>query len=369
MRILTFIFISTLSLNSFAGFSSEGINFSKVAVVVYGQNALAKKYARTAFTRLENILLDNGVEVLDQQKAKDLKNIWKQLEDPGFFVTAETFVENTEKYSVDGIIRVYLTTDAVESWGKSFSSTAIADIRFVDSEANVNAFATIPMGIPGKPPSDGLTKSAAIVNAIQRSIDESSSKLGLEIIDYANPRTIKFKLSEVSKPARDTRSLRIKHPDTSFDKYVPKSERKTIHEDFSCHTIDPGEVLGAAGGYLKITGFGKRNYASKLHVIDLSENKEILVFDTSLSDRKHKWERGARKLQDCMFIHNWRYLLGLTGNHISLWDTERGVNMSEIHIKEGIKRGGKLDYISDGTEEYIVVNKKGKPIKYFEIIR
>jgi len=369
VRFIVVIICLFISLNAVANFSANGVSFSKVAVVVYGQNKLANKFARTAFTRIENILLDNGVEVLDQHKAKELKNVWKQLEDPGFFVTAETFVENTEKYAVDGVIRVYLTAESFESWGKSFSSTAIADIRFVDSEARVTAHSTTPMGVPGKPPSDGLSQSSAVVNAIQRSIDEAATKLGMEVIDYAKPRTIKFKLSEIDKPVQDVESKRIKYPDHSFDQYIAKSELKTVHESFTCHAVDPGEVLGVAGGYRKVTGFGNRTYSSRLHVIDLAEEKEILLFDTSLSDRKHSWERGARKLQDCMFINNWRYIVGLTGNHISLWDTERGINMSEIHIKQGIKRNGALDYISDGEREYIVVLKKEKPIKYFEITR
>lgn len=364
---LSFLIICASSIG--LSVQASDVSFSKVAVMVYGQNKLSNKYARIAFTRIENILLDNGIEVLDQQQIKELKNVWKQLEDPGYFVTAETFLENTEKYALDGVVRLYLTADSINSWGNSFSATAISDIRFVDSAAQVNAFTSIPMGVPGKPPSDGLTLSAAIANAVQRSVDESAAKLGLEIIDYAKPRTMKFTLSELESAPLDYESLRIKNPDQSFAAYASKPSKRTRHESHSCFATDPSNVLGVVGGYLKVTGFGKRRFSSRLHVVDIADQKEILLFETSLKDRKHSWEKGVRELQDCMFVNNWRYLIGLTGNHISLWDTERGINMSEIHIKKGIKSGGQLDFISDGINQYVKVSRKGRPLKYFEITR
>ena len=192
MKIVILFFLFIYHMNIFAAFEESGVEFSKVAVMVYGQNSLAKKYSRAASTRVENILMDNGVEVLDQSEAEELKDVWKRLEDPGFFITAESFVENAEKYAVDGVIRVYLHAELTKGWGKSYSATAIADIRFVDNEANTLAYSSIPMGVPGKPPSDGLTKSSAVVNAIQRAVDEGGEKLGLEVIDVANPRTLKF---------------------------------------------------------------------------------------------------------------------------------------------------------------------------------
>jgi hypothetical protein len=355
--------------NAMANFESSEVSFSKVAVVVYGQDPLAMKFSRNAFTRVENILLDNGVEVLDKSEVDDLKDVWKQLEDPGYFVTAESFVDNAEKYAIDGMIRIYLYADVVENWGNTFSAVAVADIRFVDSEANVTAFSSIPMGVPGKPPSDGLTKNAAIVNAIQRAIDESSAKLGLEIIDFAKPRTMKFNLVEIEEPIGDLESIRIHSDDTRFEKFTSKPDHGGTFESYTCHDTDPAEVLGVAGGYLKITGIGSRTYGSRLHVIDLVEGEEVLLFDTSLQDRKHSWEKGVRKLQDCMFIESWRYLIGLTGNHISLWDTERGINMSKFHLIRGIKRGGKLDYLTDGISRYVKVSRKGKALKFFEITR
>jgi hypothetical protein len=369
IRLAIALLLLAISFNSVATFESAEVSFSKVAVIIFGQDPLAQKYSRNAFTRIENILLDNGIEILDKAEIEDLKNVWKQLEDPGYFVTAESFVENTEKYALDGIIRVYLSADVVENWGNTFSAVATADIRFVDSQANVEAYSSIPMGVPGKPPSDGLTKNAAIVNSIQRAIDEAGAKLGLEIIDFAKPRTMTFTLSETDEPVGNYKSIRIYNEISDFNVFSSKPEHGGSFESFTCHDIDPSESLGVAGGYLKITGIGSRTYGSRLHVIDLADKKEVLLFDTSLQDRKHSWEKGVRKLQDCMFVENWRFLVGLTGNHISLWDTERGINMAEVHIKRGMKSGGSLDYISDGSNRYLVVKHKGKIKKFFEITR
>jgi hypothetical protein len=80
----------------------------KVAVVVYGKDANAKKLIRVAQTRMEQLLNDNGVIVLDQAKAEALKKSWQTLSDPGALITAEDFVENAGKFQISGIYRIYL---------------------------------------------------------------------------------------------------------------------------------------------------------------------------------------------------------------------------------------------------------------------
>ncbi|MGD8570248.1 MAG: hypothetical protein PVJ39_19330, partial [Gammaproteobacteria bacterium] len=114
-------------------------SFTKVAVAVFPQNGVAKKMVRAAQSRLEGVLLDNGITVLDRDKANDLKDEWKKLEDPGYFVTADDFVENTEKYQLDGLIRVYLTAEAAKGFAEFYTATAQADLRFVAEDAQVEA--------------------------------------------------------------------------------------------------------------------------------------------------------------------------------------------------------------------------------------
>lgn len=81
-----------------------------MAVIVYPQSTLAKQYARIALARLEQVLTDNGVTLLDQKKAEELKKGWKKLEDPGALITAEKFVKSAGKYAIEGVYRVYLDT-------------------------------------------------------------------------------------------------------------------------------------------------------------------------------------------------------------------------------------------------------------------
>ena len=141
-----FIFSSTSVMALQIG--GREVSFDNVAVVVYDKTPDAKKMKRAAQTRLENILLDNGITILDQDKTAKLKNVWTRLEDPGYFVTAEDFVTNSSGYEIDGLIRLYLNADVTAALAGYHSATAQADIRFVDKDANVEAFTTIPMGVP-----------------------------------------------------------------------------------------------------------------------------------------------------------------------------------------------------------------------------
>jgi hypothetical protein len=146
---------------------SERMPLTRVAVMVYPTSEAAKPLATSAQSRLEQILNDNGVEVTDRDEAKKIKSIWKKLEDPGYFVTADDFVKNAGSYQLDGIVRVYLSADSAPAPGGFFSATAQADVRLIDEDAKVQAQVSFPMGAPGRPPSDGLTTQAALLNAIQ----------------------------------------------------------------------------------------------------------------------------------------------------------------------------------------------------------
>ena len=106
---------------------NERMPLTRVAVMVYATSPDAKNLAGSAQSRLEQILTDNGVEVTDRDESKKIKSIWKKLEDPGYFVTADDFVRNAGSYQLDGIVRVYLSADSTPSPGGFFSATAQAD--------------------------------------------------------------------------------------------------------------------------------------------------------------------------------------------------------------------------------------------------
>ena len=346
--VVSMLFVQFLPVADAFQIGGREVNFEQVAVLVYGNTPEAKKMKRAAQSRLENILLDNGITVLDQRKADELKNVWKRLEDPGYFVTAEDFVANAGGYEIDGIIRLYLNADATTTLANYHSATAQADIRFVDQQANVESHTTVPMGVPGKPPSDGLTRNAALVNAVQRAVDEAAEKTGLEIIDYARPRTLNFALTgpvEMPlKPIAPQKTL-----DKSFDAYASLVNKTWTREEVSTRCKAPSGELAAVGGYIRETSGGmRRSYSSVIHLVDLDDKKETGRFDSTT--KKKKGIRGKVKLLDCLFIKNWRYLTAVTGLELFLWDTERGTQMSSIRLDKGL---------SDAVLAYTEYNGKG----------
>lgn len=335
------------------------VSFDQVAVMVYAKTADANKMKRAAQNRMENILLDNGITVLDQAEADKLKDVWKRLEDPGYFVTAEDFVANASGYEIDGLIRLYLNAEATTALANFHSATAQADIRFVDQDANVEAYTTVPMGVPGKPPSDGLTRNAALVNAVQRAVDEAAAKTGLEIIDYAKPRSLSFSLHGPVELAVNP-IVPQRAQDTSFESYANLVNKTWTREEVSTRCKAGSGGLAAVGGYIRETSSGmRRSYHSKIHLVDLNEKKEIGSFDSTT--KKKKGKRGKVRLLDCMFINNWRYLAAVTGLELFLWDTERGKLMSSVRLDKGIDnaviaytRYSNNDYLSVLAEHYTV---------------
>jgi hypothetical protein len=341
------------------------VSFDQVAVMVFAKTPMAKKMKRVAQTRLENVLLDNGITILDQGKANKLKNVWKRLEDPGYFVTAEDFVANASGYEIDGLIRLYLNADATSAMAGFHSATAQADIRFVDEEANVEAYTTIPMGVPGKPPSDGLTRNAALVNAVQRAVDEAASKTGLEIIDYAKPRTLNYVLQGPIDMSLNPLEPQ-KSDDNSYDGYANLANKTWTREEVSTRCKAPSGQLAAVGGYIRETSGGmSRSYYSKIHLVDLGEKKETGSFDSTT--KKKKGKRGRVKLLDCLFINNWRYLTAVTGLELFLWDTERGKLMSSIRLDKGLKKAV-LSYTKYNNNDYVSI-LSGRHVYHYQISR
>lgn len=337
------------------------VSFDQVAVMVYARTPAAKKMKRAAQNRMENILLDNGITVLDQAEANKLKDVWKRLEDPGYFVTAEDFVANASGYEIDGLIRLYLNADATSALANFHSATAQADIRFVDQDANVEAYTTVPMGVPGKPPSDGLTRNAALVNAVQRAVDEAAAKTGLEIIDYAKPRTLSFILQ--GPVALDVNPIvPQKTSDTSFEAYAELVNKTWTREEVTTRCKAPSGSLAAVGGYIRETSGGmRRSYYSKIHLVDINDKKETGSFDSTT--KKKKGKRGKVRLLDCMFVGNWRYLVAVTGLELFLWDTERGKLMSSVRLDNGIKEAV-LAHTRHNSENYISVLSGNTKVHY-----
>jgi hypothetical protein len=340
---------------------------TRVAVMVYATSPDAKNLAGSAQSRLEQILNDNGVEVTDRDESKKIKSIWKKLEDPGYFVTADDFVRNAGSYQLDGIVRVYLSADSTPAPGGFFSATAQADVRLVDEDAKVAAQVSFPMGAPGRPPSDGLTAQAALLNAMQRAIDEAAGTLGLEVGQPASPRAMKFALEGPVEPPAQSAAVARAPRDLKAD-FVALAQlegRRNTFEKATCADRAPGGDVGVVGGSLNQLARGREMlYGSRVHLVDLAQQREITVFDTRVLGRKPREHRGASQVLDCLFVHSWRYLAAVTGDVLSLWDTERGLQLSEVLLPFGTDEAS-LEVLRAGEAYFLRVSGgKGRQAVY-----
>ena len=343
---------------------------TRVAVMVYPAGEAAKSLAGSAQSRLEQILGENGIEVTDRDESKKIKSIWKKLEDPGYFVTADDFVRNAGSYQLDGIVRVFLAADSAPSPGGFFSATAQADVRLVDENAKVAAQVSFPMGAPGRPPSDGLTAQAALLNAMQRAIDQAAESLGLTVNEPASPRAMKFTLEgPVQAPAQAAAVARAPRDlAADFVALAPMESRRNTFEKATCADRAPGGDVGVVGGSLNQLARGPRgtemHYGSRVHLVDLAQQREITVFDTRVLGRKPKEHRGTSQVLDCLFVHSWRYLAAVTGDVLSLWDTERGLQLSEVLLPFGTDQAS-LDVLRAGEAYFLLVKaEKGQQAAY-----
>ena len=352
---------------------SANADQEKVAVVIYGQDANAEKYARVAQTRMEQLLGDNGLIVIDQQKSEELKKSWKELSDPGALITAEDFVEHADKFKISGIYRVYLGVGKTLGLSSIFTATATTDIRFVDEDALVKAAASLPMGTKGMPPSDGLTESSAVNNAIQRATDSAAEKLGFSVMDITSPRLVRYSLQEVPQPAAGTltevSAPSLRENDDELVQYATLISDDWTDESPTCVRYSPDGRMGAVGTYIMRTkfGFGRptRSYASALHVVDADAGSEVESFDVSIKDSRY--QKGGSKITDCRFLQSWRYVAAVSQSHLIFADTERGVELGRVYFEDPYDNPALTHYRSDESD-YLAVSENAK-IRYFKIVR
>lgn len=344
-----------------------------VAVVVYGQTPEAEQYVRVAHTRLEQLLGDNGASVIDQKKAEELKKSWRKLADPGALITAEEFVENARKFEIAGIYRVYLGMGKTMGLAGVHVATAAADVRFIGENAAVKAAASKPMGTKGMPPSDGLTESAAINNAIQRAVDSAAEQLGLKILDLTSPRLVTFALKRIDfavpgavEPYTQPTRLPEKDPLVKLAKFA--SDTWTF-EDSTCVRKSPDARMAAVAGYITTTtpggGGAGRRYSSALHVVDLDAGKEVLAFKVSESDGR--FQRGGSKITDCLFMQSWRYVAAASQSHVAFFDTERGLELGKETFDQPFSNPT-LSHLRVADNDYLVVREGARNV-FYQIVR
>jgi hypothetical protein len=335
-----------------------------VAVVVYGKNAASKQYVRVAETRFEQLLNDNGVTVLDQAKAKELQSNWAKLSDPGALITAEDFVENAGKYKISGIYRIYLDVGISMGMAGIYSATSVADIRFMGEDAKIKSAASAPMGTKGMPPSDGLTESAAINNAIQRAVDYSAGKFGFKVMDITNPRLVSYSLKnvpELSAASEEVSAPPLLANNNDIVKYAKLKDDGWTSEEATCVRTAEGARMAVVGSYIVSAIGTSRSYSSALHVVDLDAKKEVEQFTISVKDVRY--QKGGSKITDCRFLQTWRYIAAVSQSHLVFADTERGVELARIYFEDGFNKPA-LAHLRAGGDDYLVVSEGTRRLFY-----
>jgi len=361
-------FLQLFSIVMAACIFQANANAENVAVVVYGKTPASKQYLRVAQSRMEQLITDNGVTVLDQAKAKELEKNWPKLSDPGALITAEDFVENAGKYKISGIYRIYLDVGKSIGMAGIYTATSVADIRFIGEDAKVKAAASAPMGTKGMPPSDGLTESAAINNAIQRAVDYSAGKFGFKIMDITNPRLVSYSLKSV--PELSTSAEEVSAPPllSNNDDVVKLAKLKDdgwTSEEATCVRNAEGNRMALVGTYI-ISAMGiRRSYSSALHVVDLDAKKEVEQFTISVKDIRY--QKGGSKITDCQFLQTWRYVAAVSQSHLIFADTERGVELGRIYFEDSFNKP-KLTHMRAGENDYLVVSEDSRRLVY-QIVR
>lgn len=321
--------------------ASEAVSLSflrgkTVAVAVFPQNRDAENVARIAQSRIEQILADNEIAVLDEEKTRELKNVFNTLEDPAAFVTAETFIENSSKFNIDGLLGIYLSAEAVPGLADYYSATAHADIRFIDkNSARVKALSTPAMGTRGIPPSDGLTRSSAAINAAQRAVDAACQSMGFEMLDITRPRSVSLDLVGPEPFHGAGGYVAAQENDARLARLAPFHDETWRVEEATCTVRAPAGDIGAVAGYIRDTDFRRRPqrlYGSRIHVVDTAAAQSILTFDCSPVEMKSREEPNTKKILGCAFLGSWRYLTAITGNHIFLWDVETGREIAKLPL-------------------------------------
>jgi hypothetical protein len=334
----------------------------QIAAVVYAQTVDAQSVVRDAQSRIENTLAGNGITVLDPAKARELRNVFKTLENPDAFVTAEDFVRNAEKLRIEGLLALYVNADAGPGLADYFTASASVAARFIsEKDATVRSLSSDPMGAPGCPPSDGLTRASALLNAAQRALDQVSLTLGLDPASPAVPQAIPLSLEAGTLPAGTGAVARTPEFEKELAATARLDDEHWRKEQAVCTARAPGGARAAGGTYLTDTDFHRRPprlFGSRVHLVDLRAKREVTAFECHPVEKSAPEETGIRKVLDCRFVGSWRHLASVTGNALFLWDTERGQLVAKLPCPIRGEAAA-LDVVATPGGTWLAVTAKG----------
>lgn len=357
------IALCAMLLSSFAQANAALLDKKKLAVIAVSSSPDYKRYEKSVRTAFESILNDNGIQVLDLDKANELRNNWDRLNDPSAFVTAEDFIERSQGYEIDGIVTLYFDVEVREVMTGYYSAAVNITSRVVSSEAEVRGKVTVPMGSLGNAPSDGLTASAAVVNALHRETDQVALAHELELLAPARPRFLDMELVQSSLPA-DARELALPGPvdEQTQAAVLAHGKKRGVRRTVSCSRLATDKV-GVLGIYIRDMDLQQGpSYGSSLAVVDIDEQRsvnELVAHQVNRSAARN----GSAELEDCLFFNGWRFVIGVADRGLRMFDVEKGRLVAAMDLPKKLKSarlslhesGGKV-YLRarSGSSEFVV---------------
>lgn len=336
----------------------------KLSIIAISQNPEYSRYEKTVRSAFESVLDDNGLTVLDVEKSKELRNNWDQLIDPSSLVTAEDFIERAGKFAIDGVVTLYFDVEVREVLAGYYSATAVITSRLVSDEADAKGAVPKPMGSLGYAPSDGLTASSAIVNALRREVDRVSESYQLELLAPQNPRFLNIKLTPASLPAGATVVDTYGPLDASLQKTLIAAQGKQtgIRRTPSCSRRASNSV-GAMGIYIRDMDLRLGpSFGSSLALIDI-ESREVVNELVFHQVNRSAARQGSAEIEDCLFFNGWRFLFGIADRGLKMFDLEKGKEIAELKPPKKIKspqltlyRAGEQTFLraANGGDEFVL---------------
>ena len=343
----------------------------QVAVAVFANDASASKYERVLQARLESLLGDAGMTVLDEAKAKKLKSGWVDLADPGHLVTAEEFLKNAGKYDVSKVYKVSFNTGVANTLGLFYTASAAVQVRVIDKEAKVQSSASAPMGVKGFPASDGLTADAAIVNALQRAMDSAAQESGVSVLAPTLPRAIPVTLELATTVPTNLSALAVATPAVTenWTQSAVLYGEVWKKESPSCNAVSSDGQMGVLGGYMsEYLRFDKtRNYGGRLHIVDIHQAKEVNIFTMHELGKRASGENGTSEPLACTFLGSWRYVVAMTGNKVSCYDVERGTETCAMPVA-GSPAKAAVSLWKSGSDSFLKF-ETDQGVSYYKIVK
>lgn len=375
------------------------ISVPRTAVVVdLAPSHIEPHFTRVVQARVEEILRDNRVHLVDREKADQLRSGLDELERPGALLTIERLRDLARQHAIDEIVHVGFHVALRDGLGDYFSATGEVVVRAVDQQAGVRSSVSQTMGVVGNPPSDGVTASAAISNALARAIDDVLTRLDYRILTPADPRLIQLQLKGPLAVAgldfrefpveNDSRvgSLALVRQETWIRERPTATARSelgnlaVLGSFISRNTVSTPSAPGLGGmpggsPRSRLEGAASQSrdrvqidrvVGARLYMIDLPNQKVLNELDTSSLIDDTERQRFRRELHHLAFLDGWRHVAGISEGQIFFWDLERGRLLSAMKLPSPIRQS-RLSVARQGRQVFIGVGSGTTPQYVYQV--